>query len=287
MTAATFLAACGATAAILCTLALNAWHGWSQGNTPLQQYGMMAINVTIDLIKIGGLPAVSHLWTIGYRIRAVTLLPLWALAFGWSTFCGYSAILSTRTTTAVEATGHEQHRARAQRIYDETTATLDTAKTNPLWQASGGCTAIRQSHRAFCDGIAKATTQRATAERTLSAVAPTQANPELSALAKETGQPLPWIIFMAALFPAVLLELVASVGFWAVGPRTNAKAFKSPQERRSPFWLPRLRQSRETPPAVALEASAVPSPGKPKDTAQSSGFKLPVPRAATPPTPPS
>lgn len=287
MIAATFLAACGATAAILCTLALNAWHGWTQGNTPLQQYGMMAINITIDLIKCGGLPAVSALWGGGFRLRAVALIPLWALAFAWSTFCGYSAILSTRSTTNVEVKGQEQERTRAQRIYDEATATMDTAKTNPLWQASGGCTAIRPPHRAFCDGIAKTTTQRATAERTLTAVSPVQANPELSALAKETGQPLPWIIFMVALFPAVLLELIASVGYWAIGPRTNAKPSQSAPQRISKFWLPRLGRDRKTPPAVSLEASAVPSPGRMKDAVPATGFKLQIPRAPTPPTPPT
>lgn len=263
MTAATFLAAMGATAAILCTLALNAWHGWTQGNTPLQQYGMMAINITIDLIKCGGLPAVSALWITGYRLRSVLLFPLWALAFAWSTFCGYSAILSTRSTTAVEVTGQEQQRTRAQRLYDETTATLETAKTNLFWQASGGCTAPRPPHRAFCDGIARTTAQRAAAESTLSTVPPVHANPELAALAKETGQPLPWIVFMAALFPAVLLELSASIGFWAVGPRTRTNAPQSAAEGLSKFRLPRLGRDRKTPPAAALEApaaKAAPSP---------------------------
>jgi hypothetical protein len=264
----------GAYGAALCTLMLNGHYASTQGTELPQQLAMIAIAITIDFCKIGFLPEASRLRRAGYWLAPALLVALWPLAFTFSTYSAYSSIISTKSTAAAPLAGSADERSRAQRTYDEGTNALDTAKLNPLWNATAACQAPKGTQqRTFCENLDRTRNQRTAAETILTRIQPRSSNPEAEGLAQITGQPLPWIIIMVALFPAVLLELAASLGVYAVQQPITAEA--SPKAVQAPrqFWPRWPRRTPKTLPVAIPEASDVPA----KVSATVTGANTPPP----------
>lgn len=261
------LARLGAWGAVASTLVCNGLYGWSQGVELPQKLGMLAIAVTIDLCKCGFLPAAASQWAQGFKLRAVLIaVLLWPPALTYSTFAGYSTIIGARTTASTDIAAEEQERARAQRSYDETTAALASAQRHPLWNASGACQVTKAPHRPFCANVARTRAERATAEAILTRTKPVTAHPEARGIARFTGLELPTIIFWAALWPALLIELIASIAFYAIGkPHTPdlQKPFEKPWglfRGPEPASAPKTRPQTALVPPTPSASATPPSP---------------------------
>lgn len=255
------LARLGAYGAILCCLWFNATYAWSVGGSDVHRYGQVALALTIDCLKTGLLPAAAHLWGQRHRFRSALLVVLWIPAFAFSTFCGYAALTKNRTTSHVTTTADEQARTRAQTAYDEASHKLATAQAATEWTATAACTVLKtKAHRDFCANVNGITDTRTTAEATLSRIQPVQAQAELSVLTNVTGISPEVLLIALGLAPAILIELAASVGLYAIGPIRSPKPSQSLQEARPRSWRPSIVRPLETPPAKALEASPVAPP---------------------------
>lgn len=258
--------------AILCTLWFNGSYAWSKGGDDLHRYGMVAVALTIDLCKCGFLPAASHLWRNNWRIPAVVLFLLWPLTFAYSTFSGFASISTNRSITSSATEGQAQQRTRTQAAYDQATAALDLAKTSPLWTATAACTTAKTNkQRDFCDNIETTKNQQEAAAAILNTTTPAHVDPEVTVLKDNTGLTLPALLLIIAAAPALILELVSSLGLYAISRRPIREASGKPVERRARFWLPRLNRERKTQPALALAASAVPSTVKQASQAEKPG----------------
>ncbi|MGD9803888.1 MAG: hypothetical protein AB7E81_16520 [Hyphomicrobiaceae bacterium] len=261
------LARLGAWGAVASTLVCNGLYGWSQGAELPQKLGMLAIAATIDLCKCGFLPAAANQWTQGFRLRALLIAALlWPLALAYSTFCGYSTITTTRTTASSGIAAEEQERARAQRHYDDATAALASAERNPLWAASSACQAIKSRHRSFCANVARTRTERASAETILARTRLVTANPEARGIASFTGIDFSSVVFWIAFWPALLIELIASIAFYATGKPAAPAAQNAPVKAHARSVDLRVAEPTKTQPQAALAppaSTASPAPPSP------------------------
>jgi hypothetical protein len=262
------LARLGAWGAVASTIVCNGLYGWSQGAELPQKLGMLAIAATIDLCKCGFLPAASNQWAQGFKLRAILIaVLLWPPALAYSTFCGYSTITTTRTAASSGIAAEEQEHARAQRSYDEATAALAIAEQHPLWAASSACQAVKSRHRSFCASIVRTRAERAAAEAILNRTKPVTANPEARGIAGFTGIAFSSVVFWIALWPALLIELIASIAFYATGKPVVPATRSAPVSVRGPSAEARVARTAKTQPQAVLEPpapAASPAPPPPR-----------------------
>ncbi len=246
----------GVAGAILCTMYFNGSYAWSKGGDPTNQIALVALAVSIDLCKCGCLPAASHLWHHRRWLAAVVLFLLWPLTFVYSTYAGYAAITTNRSAASATGEGQAGQRARAQAAYDQATADLATAKASPLWNATAACTVPKTSpQRTFCDGVDSTKSDQTAAALKLDGGKPVHVDAELTVLSDYTRLPLATLILIIGLVPALILELVSSLGLYAV---TNNRPAGSPGRRVNRFsisWPIRARTIAKNSPATAPAAS--------------------------------
>lgn len=203
--------------AIACTIFFNASYAYGQAGAHEHQAAMVALAVTIDLAKATFLPAAAHYRAKRKLLGPALLVALWLPALAYSTFAGYAYLTTTRALAKVDDEAQAGTRARVQADYDRATADLATAKSSPDWTATGACTRPRTPpQRTFCTSVADTEKKLAGAASRLDQTPPTHVNPEVTALATVTGWSVPTVGFWVALFPAVLIELVAGLGLYAL-----------------------------------------------------------------------
>jgi hypothetical protein len=243
-------------AAIAVTLYVNGSYAWSKGGSPADQFAMLGLALAIDGCKCSFLRLASLRQQEGRTLAAVLLFVLWWPCLVYSTFAGYSYLHTNRAAVSTGKQGTADERQRAQATHDQAAADLRLALANPLWAASSACTSpAKGKAKEFCDTIARVRADQADAAVILTRIAPTDANPEVTGIAANTGVAAERIQLIIALVPAILVELLASVGFYAIGKRPAGKAPGTPVEARRWFRRPKPASTRETPPAAFVEAS--------------------------------
>ena len=223
--------------AIACTMFFNASYAIRQAGAHEHQAAMVVLALTIDLAKATFLPAAAAARARGLWFGPLLLVLLWLPALTYSTFAGYAYLTTTRSDAHVDDDAQAQARARIQATYDRATADLTTAKTSADWDATAACTRTRTPpQRSFCANVKATETKLEAAAVKLTATRLTHVNPEITALGDVLGWERPTLTLLIALFPAVLIELVAGLGLYALkeapGQRTSIKA---PERAQNPF----------------------------------------------------
>lgn len=203
--------------AMATSLWFNASIAYAKAPTPFDQAAMVALALTIDCCKCGFLRASSACWQRRNWLPAALLFALWWPCLAYSTFQGYESLTTNRSAATASAEGQTQQRRRAQKVYDDATADLATAKAAPQWTQSAACTTPKPATQAFCDRVARRLADQERATEQLNRLSPVAANPALDAIQSLTGWPAARIAVATALFPALLIELLASVGYYALG----------------------------------------------------------------------
>lgn len=221
--------------AIACTLWFNGSYAWSKGDTIVNQLGMVALALSIDLCKCSFLPAASLLWRSKWYLPALVLIPLWLAAFAYSTFAGYAYLTGNRSAVTITEEAAAGQRIRAQADYDAATADLAIGKRATDWTVSAACTAPRNHRqRSFCANVARTQSKLTAASDVLTRVAPVRIEPEVSVIAANTGWAASSIRLLVALVPAALIELVASLGLYALTGRALSERSGNRAESVSP-----------------------------------------------------
>lgn len=240
--------------AIACTMYFNGAYAYANALEAENKLAMVALALTIDLAKCTFLPAAAHLSGQGRRFGPFLLVLLWLPALGYSTFSGYAYLATTRAGAHVNSHATAEARTRAADIYRQATADLNAAKANPDWQTTGACTRTRKStERTFCANVAALQNRLATTEAVLNDAPPGEAQPEIAALAQVTGWPTLTLAFLIALVPAVLIELVAGLGLYALRgpPKRSARPAEKVCSVVPAPPTPSIVQSSQTAPAPA------------------------------------
>jgi hypothetical protein len=159
---------------------------------------------------------------------------LWPLAFLYSTFSGYASITTNRTVTSAVRENVLQRHQRIQADYDDATDVLRTGKQSPLWQSSAGCTASKSDkQRIFCANISAAAQRQKANSDALAEQTAMPVDPEVAVLTANTGWTPAALSLVIALAPALILELVSSLGFYAVHRRPP----RDPRQKTSKWFL--------------------------------------------------
>lgn len=245
------------------TLFFNGSWAWQSVDATHHRLGLVALALAIDLCKITFLGAAAWCWAANLRLRALTLLLLWPLAFAASTFMGYASITAQTGAADAVTDGKSQDRARLMERYTRARDALAAARKAPEWQATNACTTPRTNpQRTYC---ANARTLQQAMDDLAAQLGPAPAvtsRQDLQRLSQETGIAAERLAFYAAFLPALLLELLASFGSYAVGNR--AQANQKPAGRFSWRKLLRWRGNPKTPPegqsGGLVTAAEVPSP---------------------------
>ncbi len=245
--------------AAITTLWFNGSYAASKATDIWQQAGLVAAALAIDLVKSTFLPVAAVVWSRDLRLRAVLMVTLlWFPALMFSTFCGYAAIATNRHASTASVTGHVEDRARLQRRHDDAATDLASIRQSAIYAETNRCTQLRtRQHRETCDRITSLQTDVETLSNQLGPTPIPKADPDLEALTQVLPVSTAWLIFLVAFVPAVLLELVAAIGSWAVAPHSTAKASQKPVARVSWWKAVRHRLGRKTHPAAPPEASGV------------------------------
>lgn len=278
------LAQLAVTGAILCTLAFNGWYAWHKATDPAQKVALVALALTIDLCKCGFLPAAAILRRHHYPFAAFLLVLLFPFCLAFSTFAGYAALTTGRVTITVTAQAQADARTRAQTAYDEASADLATAKTSTFWTATAGCTAMRTSkQRSFCARLDKIREVQSEAEARLTTAPAIAVDPEIAVLTSNTGLTSDRLTLLVALWPALLIELVASLGFYAVTrPLRPDAAAASGKAMHGPRWWQRLpwRRQADRAPRSLPEAEQSRSIGGAAETTAAPQIKWVIPKVS-------
>ncbi|MEQ1719477.1 MAG: hypothetical protein ABL907_26375 [Hyphomicrobium sp.] len=219
---------------------------------------MLGLALAIDGCKCSFLRVSSLCKQDGRPLAAILLFVLWWPCLAYSTFAGYSYLHINRTTVSTDKQGIAEERQRAHAAHDQATADLRIATADPLWAATSACTTTLPKGRGkeFCATIIRLRADQAAAAAILTRITPIDANPEVTGLTANTGLTSDQVQFLIAAVPAILVELLASVGFYAIGKRSTEKAPSQPVNASPRFWRPKPSQAPKTSPASVLVAPA-------------------------------
>lgn len=250
-------------AAVLCSLYFNGSYAYAKASTPAQQLAMVAVALSIDLCKCAFLPAASVLWSEGRRLAPTVLVLLWPLAFAYSLFAGYASVATNRAEATSLTETQAQARARAETDYAQATANLTLAKQANAWTATAACTVVKtNSNRRFCDNIAELIDQQRAATHALDTSRLVKTDPDLSLLASFTSLPLPTVAIAIAFAPALILELVSSLGLYATRRQRRQQAPRT----RSGWFFRRRKDKHAEAPQNASKARLEPHSTSPQST---------------------
>lgn len=201
----------------------NASYAYGQAGAHEHQAAMVALALTIDLAKATFLPAAAHFRTHGKIVGPLLLMLLWLPALVYSTFAGYAYLTTTRANAHVDDEAQAGNRTRAQADYDRATKDLATSKTSADWTTTAACTRPRTTpQRTFCSRVAETERKLTEASKIVGSIRPAHVNPEITTLATVSGWTVPTLAFLVALFPAILIELIAGLGLYVLRSPTRA-----------------------------------------------------------------
>jgi hypothetical protein len=211
--------------AIIFTMAANASYAIGLANAVHGQALMVMLALTIDIAKATFLPAAAHAKAQGKTLGALLLLGLWFPALTYSTYAGYAYLTTTRATAHLDDEAAAGVRDRTQTDYGQAKADLATAKASADWKTSAACTRPQnKSQRTFCANVQTTQKKLDTDAALLTAKPLVAVNPEVALLVSLTGLANDTVKFLVTLFPAVLIELLAGLGLYALRAKPTPKA---------------------------------------------------------------
>lgn len=229
--------------AALVTITLNAHHGYK--SSVVVEYAVLfaILNATLDLAKCSCLVGMGKAWQQGRPVTALWLLALFFPLFANSLWCGVAEIVTSRAADTGQITVANQTRTRAEADHIRLTAELATMQASPTFTASAGCALPKsQNARDYCAKVDATKAALARTSQQLTAITPTDPEPQFTLAADLTGWSLASLKLTQALSLVVLAELVGSVGFY-LSSRINSKAPGKPAGRR---WFSRRAKSAKT-----------------------------------------
>ncbi len=207
-------------AAIACTMWFNGSYAWSRGSELPHQISMVALALTIDLCKATFLPVAVSLWHQRLPMPALVLLTLWPFALGYSTFAGYAYVSTHRSDVARDARNTQDIYDRHKSTRDALSVDIATMRGSSAWDDTAACSAPRtERQRKFCAAATEAISKLDAADQALAVTPQAAADPEITILSHALAVTPEVATFVVALLPALLIELIASLGPYAIFQR--------------------------------------------------------------------
>lgn len=219
--------------AFLASLWFSACYAWNLGDTTYDKYGLVGFAIAIAIGNASFLAVASNQFRDRLYARALALVVLWGLCFGVSITTGFAYFIGNRMASTADEVGRADERQRAQVTHDTATADLKAAKTSEFWTVTKACTSKRTTkQKDFCTNVGALTDTLDMADATLTRIVPVTPNPEITALADLVGFSFSQVLTVLSLSLATIIELIASLGFYAVRGQIDAEPSTEPQDAR-------------------------------------------------------
>lgn len=218
--------------AAIATLIFNAGYAWSRGHTEIEKASLVLLAVIIDLAKVSFLAAAAVLWQRRQRLAGSILMLLWCPAIVLSCWASYSYVATSRAATSAIGSDANAVRSRAEQTFERAKRKVDLATKHEAFAETAGCTRTPSARlKAYCDGYRQAEADLKAAEAALTPLRAVAVDAEVAQLARIIGADRTVIELLIALVPALFLELVASLGFYAVHASRSRETTLAATER--------------------------------------------------------
>jgi hypothetical protein len=197
--------------------AMNWRYGQLLGHTEMDGYLFGALGVALVALNWILPGAAANAASRKARLQQVACLGLWAVCAGYTLVSSVGFSASHRAENGADramiADRYKEAQADKRRLTEE----LDAMKASPKYAASAGCAdAKTEKLKGFCAEVkAKEASIREAGERMASG-RPASADPQAETLSRITGFSSEQVSSWLAIAVAVVMELVSSLGFFAV-----------------------------------------------------------------------
>ncbi|MFZ1107790.1 MAG: hypothetical protein WAN43_05525 [Rhodomicrobium sp.] len=212
--------------------AMNWRFGQTLGHTELDGYLFGALGVALVALNwiMPGAAAFAASRRARFQQAAAMLLWIVCAAFTLMSSIGFSAM--HRAENGAERLESAARYFRAKADHERLTGELAAMKTSPKYEAAAGCADAHARQATFCAAVKAKEAEIKAAKRDMDAGRPASVDPQAETLASLTGFEVGQVSTALAVSVAVVMELVSSLGFFAVAhaaPSPSANPSAAPQ----------------------------------------------------------
>lgn len=196
--------------------AMNWRFGQTLGHTELDGYLFGALGVALVALNwiMPGAAAFAASRRARFQQAAAMLLWIVCAAFTLMSSIGISAM--HRAENGAERLESAARYLRAKADHERLTGELAAMKTSPKYEAAAGCADAHARQADFCAAVKAKEAEIKAARRDVDAGRPASVDPQAETLASLTGFEVGQVSTALAVSVAVVMELVSSLGFFAV-----------------------------------------------------------------------
>ena len=234
--------------------AMNWRFGQTLGHTELDGYLFGALGVALVALNWILPGAAAHAASRRARLQQTACIGLWLVCAGYTlvSSVGFSAVHRAENGADRQETAGRYERAKAD--HERLTGELAVMKASPKYEAAAGCADAKWRQADFCAEVKAKEAEIKAAKRDMDAGRPASIDPQAETLAKLTGFDIGSVSTGLAIAVAVVMELVSSLGFFAVAHAAPAPSAPAPQSAAPVSATPSIKL--EAIPPVDLTAAA-------------------------------
>ncbi len=254
--------------------AMNWRFGQTLGHTELDGYLFGALGVALVALNWIMPGAAAFAASRKAKLQQAACIGLWLICAAYTLLSsvGFSALHRAENGADRQIQAERYATAKADR--ERLTGELAAMKASPKYQAAAGCADARARQADFCAEVKAKEAEIKAAKRDMDAGRPASVDPQAETLARLTGLETASVSTGLAVAVAVVMELVSSLGFFAVAHAAPLPQSATPSATQPPVLT--LTAVAETDISAAAKALAS-RPRKPRRKA------LPAPSAADAP----
>ncbi len=262
--------------------AMNWRFGQTLGHTELDGYLFGALGVSLVLLNWVLPGAAAHAASRRARLQQAACIFLWIVCAGYTlvSSVGFSAVHRAETGADRQESLDRYDRAKAE--HERLMGELKAMKASPKYEAAAGCADVRSRQADFCAEVKAKADEIKAAKRDMDAGRPASVDPQAETLASLTGFKIEQVSTALAISVAVVMELVSSLGFFAVAhaaPLPSASLSASPATAPPPVSSPVVKLTPLSATDVSAAAKALASRPRPGRRKKRTGAALPPPSA--------
>ena len=225
--------------------AMNWRFGQTLGHTELDGYLFGALGVALVALNWVLPGAAAHAATRRARLQQAACIGLWLVCATYTlvSSVGFSAVHRAENGADRQETADRYKTAKAD--HERLTGELAAMKASPKYEAAAGCADAKWKQADFCAEVKAKEAEIKAAKRDMDAGRPASIDPQAETLAKLTGFDIGSVSTGLAIAVAVVMELVSSLGFFAV-------AYAAPMPASAP--APQGIAPASATPSIKLEA---------------------------------
>jgi hypothetical protein len=196
--------------------AMNWRFGQTLGHSELDGYLFGALGVALVALNWIMPGAAAFAASRKARLQQAACIGLWLICAAYTlvSSVGFSALHRAENASGRQELSERYTTAKAD--YERLTGELAAMKSSPKYTAASGCADARWRQADFCADVKTKEAEIKAAKSDMEAGRPASVDPQAETLARLTGFDVPAVSTALAVAVAVVMELVSSLGFFAV-----------------------------------------------------------------------